>query len=117
MKPVANHQRVAFERSKQYTREQFEAIFNAAPDVMLYSQIIDAIEAGNFILHNALVDGALADLQRVDDGSEAVYMASPEFREDVIAALIEEGCTRAMAIGRTRDRVLLINEAKRLRVI
>lgn len=49
---------------------------------------------------------------------EGEYYCSPEFREEVIDALIEEGnCTRAQAEGRTRDQFHLFIEATRLNLM
>jgi hypothetical protein len=45
---------------------------------------------------------------------EVNYHLSTQFRLDVIADLIDEGCTRAQAEGRTRDQARLFREAQRL---
>lgn len=46
--------------------------------------------------------------------SDAVYYASAEFREEVIAEIIATGATRLQAEGRTRDQARLYNEAREL---
>jgi hypothetical protein len=45
------------------------------------------------------------------------YFITPQFREDVIAELIAEGCTRLMAEGRTRDQARLFAEGARLNLM
>ncbi|BCG50197.1 hypothetical protein [Ralstonia phage RP13] len=65
---------------------------------------------------------ASADRQRVRDAannertkqegeSAREYYNSPEFREEVIEAIMEAGATRMQAEGRTRDQARLFNEA------
>lgn len=45
---------------------------------------------------------------------EAVYFTSAEFREEVITELMDAGCTRQQAEGRTRDQARLFAEAEAL---
>lgn len=66
---------------------------------------------------------AIADAEQAVTDFEAAkvaaaeYFNTPEFREDVIAELVDEGCTRLQAEGRTRDQARLFAEAARLNLM
>jgi hypothetical protein len=64
-------------------------------------------------------DDVEAPVEHVSDADnlareELAYHLSAQFRLDVIDELIEEGCTRMQAEGRTRDQARLFGEAARL---
>lgn len=88
----------------------------AAADAWLNRDLDPAWQAEQARL--AAVAAARAEEQAQRDlaaaREEAVYFTSPEFREDVITELMDAGCTRLQAEGRTRDQARLFAEAEAL---